>query len=111
MIQTSKIEWRQILTIRVARPILDGAGHAHHALGPAVVRSDLGVGDWPIHVVTIERGRREVEAAKPPPPTRSPCPPPALPICPDCGSRGTSSPRGCGDCESPFPDRAAVRHS
>src|SRR5580692_4774423 len=65
MIDAAKVERRQILTIRVARPILDSAGHAHHALGPAVVRSDLGVGDWPIHVVAIKRCRPEIEVAKP----------------------------------------------
>src|SRR6266853_4750763 len=64
MIQTSKVERRQILTIRVARPILDSAGYAHHTLGPAVVRSDLGVRNWPIHVMTIESCRPEIDIAK-----------------------------------------------
>src|ERR1700675_1351709 len=64
MIQTAKVERRQILTIRVARPILYGAVHAHHALGAAVVRSDIGVRDWPIDVVAVETCRPKIDVAK-----------------------------------------------
>src|SRR5258708_10466716 len=59
-IQTPEVERRQILPIRVARPVLNRAGDADHALRPAVVRSDLGIRDWPIHVMTIQSCSAEI---------------------------------------------------
>ena len=64
VVETPEIERRKILAVRIARPILDRAGYADHALDAGIIRGNLGIREGPIHIVTIERGGAEIDFAE-----------------------------------------------
>ena len=64
-IQATKLEWRQIPPIRIARTILHCAGDSDHLFNPRVVGIHLRVSDRPIHVVTVQRGGTKINVSKP----------------------------------------------
>src|SRR5437773_9678631 len=63
VVETPEIERRKILAVRIARPILDRAGYADHALDAGIIRGNLRIREGPIHIVTIERGGAEIAFA------------------------------------------------
>src|SRR5579864_8129899 len=74
VIEASKLERGQVISVRITRTVLHGAGHADHLLDASIEGIDFGVGERPIHVVAVERCRTEVDIAKargaPPPEIR-----------------------------------------
>src|SRR5262245_4339250 len=56
VIQASEFDRRKILTIRIARAVLDCARHTNHSLNAAIVGGNLFIGDRPVHTCAIETG-------------------------------------------------------
>ena len=56
---------RQILAVGIARPILDGAGHPHVALGLREPRRDLGIVHRPVLADAVEVRGLEVDVSEP----------------------------------------------
>jgi hypothetical protein len=63
VVETAEIEGGQILAVRIARPVLDGARDADHAFDAAVVRRDFPVLERPVDTRARERPRLKVDVA------------------------------------------------
>lgn len=64
VVQAAELERRQINSVGIAWTILYRARDPDHLFYARVIRIDLGVGQGPIDIVTIEGGRLEVDIAK-----------------------------------------------
>src|SRR5215469_12406205 len=64
VVEAAEIKGREILAVGIARPMLNRAGDANHALDARIVRSDLRISDRPNHIVAVKRSSPEIDVAK-----------------------------------------------
>ena len=60
VVQATELDGRKVVTVRIAGPILHGAGNADHFLDPAEIRRHLFVRYWPVDIKPVQAGGSEI---------------------------------------------------
>src|SRR5581483_7764572 len=63
-VDAPEIHGRQIFAIGIAGAILHSARYADHALDTAVIRRDLCISNWPIHIESVASGSSKIDIAE-----------------------------------------------
>src|SRR5579864_1067044 len=83
VVEAAKLKGRQIRAIGIARPILHRAGHTNHLFYARIEGIDFGVGQRPIHVISVEGGGLEIDITE-----ASGTAPPEICFAADCAAPG-----------------------